>query len=89
MKKELKIPKFKSEDEERDFWADTDLSKHLDKSDFEQVSFPNLKPTSHTISIRIPDYLLERLKEKANAMNIPYQALIKQYIASGLNPANK
>ena len=89
MKKELKIPKFKNEDEERDFWSTTDLSEHFDKSDFEEVSFPNLKPTSHTISIRIPDYLIERVKEKANALNIPYQSLIKQYIAMGLNPANK
>ena len=84
MKKKLKIPKFKNEDEEADFWDNIDLSEYLEPSDFERVSFPNLKPTSSPISIRIPNYMLMRLKEKANAINIPYQSLIKQYIHNGL-----
>lgn len=84
MKKPLKIPKFKNEDEEREFWWNIDLSEYFEPSDFERVSFPNLKPTTHPISIRIPDYLLNRLKEKANELNIPYQSLIKLYIKKGV-----
>lgn len=80
MKKSLKIPKFKNEDEERDFWWRLDLSEYFEPSDFERVSFPNLKPTSKPVSIRIPEYLLNRVKEKANEINVPYQSLIKQYI---------
>ena len=83
MKKQLKLPKFKNEDEERDFWAKIDLSEYYDPSDMEQISFPNLKPTSRSISIRIPEYLLNRVKEKANETNIPYQSLIKEYIKKG------
>lgn len=84
MKKKLVLPKFKNEDEERDFWAKLDLSEYYEPSDMVSVSFPNLKPTSHPISIRIPDYLLNRVKEKANAINVPYQSLIKQYIEKGV-----
>lgn len=84
MKKLLKIPKFKNEDEERKFWWKIDLSEYFEPSDFEKVSFPNLKPTSRSISIRIPEYLLNRVKEKANEINIPYQSLLKQYIQKGV-----
>lgn len=84
MKKQLNIPKFKSEDEEAEFWAKLDLSEYLEPSDFERVSFPNLKPTTRSISIRIPEYLLNRVKEKANEINIPYQSLIKEYIKKGV-----
>lgn len=84
MKKKLKIPKFKNEDEERKFWWNIDLSEYFEPEDFESVSFPNLKPTSKPISIRIPEYLLNRVKEKANEINIPYQSLIKQYIKRGV-----
>jgi len=84
MKKQLKIPKFKNEDEEADFWANIDLSEYLEPSDFKRVSFPNLKPTTRSISIRIPQYLLNRVKEQANELSIPYQSLIKQYIKKGV-----
>ncbi|OGR83656.1 MAG: hypothetical protein A2901_02750 [Elusimicrobia bacterium RIFCSPLOWO2_01_FULL_54_10] len=84
MKKQLRLPKFKNEDQERAFWSKIDLSKYYEPSDMERVSFPNLKPTSHSISIRIPDYLLNRVKEKANAIDIPYQSLIKEYIKKGV-----
>ena len=83
MKKQLNIPVFKNEDEERKFWADIDLSEYFDSSDFERVSFPNLKPTTRSISIRIPEYLLNRVKERANEINVPYQSLIKEYIKKG------
>lgn len=84
MLKKLILPKFKNEDDERDFWAKIDLSEYYEPSDMVPVSFPNLKPTSHPISIRIPDYLLNHVKEKANAINIPYQSLIKTYIEQGV-----
>lgn len=84
MKKPPKVPKFKNEDEEREFWWKLDLSEFFEPSDFERVSFPDLKPTTRLISIRIPEYLLDRLKEKANELAIPYQSLIKQYIKKGV-----
>jgi len=84
MKKEFKLPKFQSEDQEREFWSKIDLSDYVESSDFECVSFPNLKPSSRPISLRIPKYLLVRAKEKANELNIPYQSLLKQYIAQGV-----
>lgn len=84
MKKQLKLPKFKNEDEEREFWSKLDLSEYFEPNDFERVSFPNLKPTSRSISIRIPEYLINRLKEKSNELNIPYQSLIKTYHKNGL-----
>lgn len=84
MKKPLKIPKFKNEDEEREFWWNLDLSEYYEPSDFEPVSFPNLKPTSRSISIRMPEYLINRVKEKANELDIPYQSLMKQYISRGV-----
>lgn len=84
MKKRLRIPKFKNEDEEREFWYKLDLSEYYEPGDLEEVSFPNLKPTSCSISIRLPEYLLNRVKEKANEINIPYQSLIKEYIKRGV-----
>jgi predicted DNA binding CopG/RHH family protein len=80
MKKKFNIPKFKNEDEEREFWAKIDLSEFFEASDFEKVSFPNLKPTTRSISIRLPEYLIDRIKEQANEINIPYQSLIKGYL---------
>lgn len=78
MKKTLKLPKFKNEDEERDFWAKIDLADYYEPSDFQPVAFPNLKPTTRSISIRLPEFLINRIKEKANQINVPYQSLIKQ-----------
>ena len=85
MKKKLNVPKFKNEDEERKFWAKVDLSKYFAPTDFQRVHFPNLKPTTHPISIRVPDYLLVRIKERANALDIPYQSLIKEYLKKGIS----
>lgn len=77
MKKQLKVPKFKNEDQEREFWAKINLSDYYTSEDAQKVSFPNLKPTSKAISIRLPEYLLNRIKEQANEMDVPYQSLIK------------
>lgn len=84
MKKDLKIPKFKSESRERQFWNKIDLAEYFEPQDFERAGFPNLKPTTRPISIRIPEYLLRRVKEKANEINVPYQSLIKEYIKKGV-----
>lgn len=73
--------------EEREFWNKLNLSECFSHADFERVSFPNLKPTTKPISIRIPEYLLNRIKEKANELNIPYQSLIKEYIKKGILPS--
>lgn len=77
MIKKLNIPHFQNEDQERDFWAKIDISDYFESTDFQPVSFPNLKPTSRSISIRLPETLLNRIKEQANEINIPYQSLIK------------
>lgn len=79
-----KIPNFKNEDEERNFWSTHDTTEYLDWSKAEHFVFPNLKPTSKPISIRIPDHMIDRVKERANEIDIPYQALIKQFINQGL-----
>ena len=84
MKKPLKLPTFKTEDDERDFLAKIDLADYFESKDFQAVSFPNLKPTSRAISIRLPEPMILRLKERANERHVPYQSLIKQYIADGL-----
>jgi predicted DNA binding CopG/RHH family protein len=84
MNKKTDLPKFKNEDAERDYWAKFDLSDHFSSKDFLSVSLPNLKPTSSAISVRVPNYLLVRLKERAHELNIPYQTLMKQYIANGI-----
>ncbi len=80
MKKKLVLPKFKNEDQESDFWSKMNLSDYYEPSDLESVSFPNLKPTSRPISIRLPVYLLNRIKEAANVQLVPYQSLIKQWL---------
>ena len=87
MKKPLNLPKFKDEDEERDFWANLDISEYLEPSDFHRVVFPNLKPTTRSISIRLPEYVISRVKEQANHLAMPYQVLMKQYIAKGAFPS--
>jgi predicted DNA binding CopG/RHH family protein len=84
-KKELKmIPKFENEDEEWKFWATADTREYFDFSKPRHVDFPNLKPTSRSISLRIPEWLINRVKEKANEINVPYQSLMKEYIHQGI-----
>ena len=83
-KKTLVVPTFKNEDDERDFWDKIDLTDYFDKKDAVPVFFPNLKPSSASISLRIPKHLLIRVKEGANQLDVPYQSLMKQYIARGV-----
>jgi len=89
MKKKLEIPKFKNEDVEREFWNKIDLADYFNSDNLQAVAFPNLKPTSRSISIRLPESMLLRLREEANRMHIPYQSLIKQYVASGIRGSSK
>jgi len=84
IKKEIKLKQFKNEDQEREFWSNLDLFDYFKAEDFEAVSFPNLKPTTRPISIRLPEFIINRTKEKANEINVPYQSLIKRYILEGL-----
>ena len=79
-KKFKKIPKFKNEDEERDFWAKADTSQYFDWSKARPVIFPNLKPSTETISLRLPAWLLARVKQLANKQDVPYQSLMKIYL---------
>lgn len=85
MKRRLKIPQFKKEGQERNFWSRIDLADYFESKELSSVSFPNLKPTSRSISLRIPEAMFLRLKEQANECHIPYQSLIKQYIAKGIS----
>lgn len=81
-KKLKSIPKFKNEDEERDFWATHDVTDYFDMSKaIKNPAFPNLKPSTQTISLRLPQYLLERIKQLANAKDVPYQSLMKIFLA--------
>ena len=77
MRKKLKIPKFKNEDQERDFWNNVDLSEYYEPSDFKEASFPNLKPSTKTISLRLPLSMLDDIKTEANKKDVPYQSYIK------------
>lgn len=81
MPKQLKkIPKFKSEKQERRFWETHDSTEYLDWSKAERVRLPNLKPSTQTISLRLPTPLLERIKIEANKRDVPYQSLIKVWL---------
>jgi predicted DNA binding CopG/RHH family protein len=85
MKKFKKIPNFKNEDKERDFWAAHDSTDYIDWSKAENVIFPNLKPSTESISLRLPSYLLARIKELANKRDVPYQSLMKMFISDRIN----
>jgi len=82
MKRALKpIPKFKTEAEERTFWETHDSTEYMDWSQAQRVRFPNLKPSTQAISLRLPVSLLEQIKVEANRRDVPYQSLIKVWLA--------
>lgn len=81
MKKLKVIPKFKNEDDERKFWDKADTSLYFDFSKAKRVSFPNLKLSTETISLRLPGSLLDAVKQLANKRDVPYQSLMKIFIA--------
>lgn len=79
------IPEFHSEAEGREFGESEDSTEHLDWSEAQQASFPNLKPSPKTISLRLPETLLERIKTEANKRDMPYQSLIKGWLAQDVD----
>ena len=78
-------PKFASEAEERAFWETHDSSEYLDWTNAQRVVLPNLKPTTKTISLRLPQHLLDSIKAAANARDVPYQSLIKVWLQEKLH----
>lgn len=82
--KKKKIPKYKSEDKERDFWAVADSTEYVDWSRARRIILPNLKPSLKTISLRLPEIMLAELKLIANKRDVPYQSLIKIFLAERL-----
>jgi predicted DNA binding CopG/RHH family protein len=85
MKKKVKpIPKFKSEHEERRFWETHDTTEYFDSAKMVRASFPNLKPSTQSISLRLPLSLLEAIRIEANKRDVPYQSLIKVWLSERL-----
>ena len=85
-----KVPQvFKSETQEREFWENNDSAGLVDWSKAERARLPNLKPTSTAISLRLPNGLLERVKIAANKRDVPYQLLIKTWLAEKLDVSGK
>jgi len=80
-KRKKNIPEFKTETEERKFWETHDSSEYLDWTQANTALLPNLKPSTTTISLRLPEGLLERIKIEANKRDMPYQSLIKAWLA--------
>ena len=76
-----RIPVFKNEDEEREFWATHDSTEYMNWNRAERVTFSNLKPSVEKISLRLPKSMLEELKLLANKRDIPYQSLLKIFLA--------
>jgi predicted DNA binding CopG/RHH family protein len=81
MSKAKSVPRFKTEAEERRYWETHDSADHIDWSKAERARFPNLKPSTTAISIRLPVGLLEQIKIAANKRDVPYQSLIKMWLA--------
>jgi predicted DNA binding CopG/RHH family protein len=79
------VPEFASEAEERTFWETHDSSEYLDWANAQRVVLPNLKPTTKTISLRLPQHLLDSIKAAANARDVPYQSLIKVWLQEKLH----
>jgi len=78
------IPRFTSEAEERAYWETHDSTAHVHWSKARKVSLPNLRPTTKTISLRLPQHLLDSIKVAANARDVPYQSLIKVWLQEKL-----
>ena len=89
MSKLKRIPEFKSEAEERAFRERHDSSDYTDWRKAEAASFPNLKPSTKTISLRLPDGLLDSIKIEANKRDMPYQSLIKAWLAEDVKESRE
>ena len=84
VKKSKSLPKFKSEDQEREFWSKEDSTDYIDWSGARPLVLPNLKPSLKTISLRLPEHMLAELKLLANKRDVPYQSLLKLFLAERL-----
>lgn len=76
-----KVPKFKNEEREQKFWAAEDSTEYIDWRKAKRVTLPNLKPSVKTISLRLPESMIEELKLLANKHDVPYQSLLKIFLA--------
>lgn len=81
MRKLKVIPKFKNEDEERDFWATHDTTEYFDIDNPVEMDLSELRPSTKIISLRLPQYLLDRIKQIAHFKDVPYQSLMKIFLA--------
>jgi predicted DNA binding CopG/RHH family protein len=79
------IPPFKTEAQERAYWEANDSTEHVDWTKAQKVKLPNLRPTTKTISLRLPQHLLDSIKVAANSRDVPYQSLIKVWLQEKLN----
>jgi len=84
-----KIPTFKTEAEEQEFWATHDSTEYVDWSKAKRAVFPNLKPSTKTISLRLPQTMLEELKLLAKETGLPYQNLINLYLTECAHSGKK
>lgn len=87
MNKLKTLPNFKDETQEAAFWDEHDVTEYFDMQKVKPVRFSNLKKTTKSISLRLPVDMIEELKVKANAMDVPYQSLIKMYLTNALKTA--
>ena len=78
------MPRFRAGDEEREFWATHDSTPYFDAASAVRAAFPHLKPSTETISLRLPKHLLDSIKAAANARDVPYQSLIKVWLSEKL-----
>ena len=79
------IPKFKTEAQERAYWEAHDSTVHVDWTKAKKITLPNLRPSTKTISLRLPQHLLDSIKVAANARDVPYQSLIKVWLQEKLH----
>ena len=79
------IPNFENEDKEREFWAEADSSEYIDWKKAKKIVLPNLKPSVKTISLRIPESMLEEIKLLANKRDVPYQSLMKIFLSERID----
>jgi predicted DNA binding CopG/RHH family protein len=84
LKHPKQIPAFASEDDEREFWATAEVTDYFDVSTAKVATFPNLKPSTATISLRLPQGMLDELRVLANQRDVPYQSLLKVFLADRL-----
>ena len=81
MPRKRRIPTFESEDQERDFWAAHDSTDYVDWTEGKRLTLTNLRPSTRTISLRLPESLIDELKLLANRRDVPYQSLLKIFLA--------